>query len=133
LAPGATSFQIVDLGVPSGISDVSVATLAEAQDGSLWVGAESGLFHRTTDGHVARYGVADGLPADNVTVLIRSREDRLWVGTTAGVAAQALEPAAGGGLGVRIFARVEGVGVGHVSALIETPSGRIQVATGKGI
>ena len=62
-----------------------VRAFAEAPDGSMWVGMDSGLTHmgRTIHEHLNGDG---GLGSDSVRALLFDRDGNLWVGTDAGVA-----------------------------------------------
>jgi serine/threonine protein kinase/ligand-binding sensor domain-containing protein len=54
-------------------------------DGSLWFGANDGLWHVTTDGSQQRFSTSDGLPGDNITALTFNSAGGLWVGTETGL------------------------------------------------
>ncbi len=58
--------------------------LAEAGDGTLWVGTAKGLVH--LDGDVAtRYTVEEGLSHDRVNALAYGPDGHLWIGTADGI------------------------------------------------
>ena len=73
------TFTVRD-GLPS--SGISAAMLA--QDGSLWVGTESGAGHYT--GVWQAFGQVHGLPAGRVRAVAQSPGGKLWFGTEKGLA-----------------------------------------------
>lgn len=50
----------------SGLSNASIRSLAEAPDGSIWVGTSHGI-NRIKDGNIFSLGAADGLPSQEMT------------------------------------------------------------------
>ena len=63
-----------------------ISALAEARDGSWWVGTvNDGLFHLGTDGTTRIYDEENGLLRNNVRCLLLDDRDRLWVGTKFGL------------------------------------------------
>src|SRR5271168_2708421 len=69
----------------SGLTNLAVNTIAQDQDGFLWVATDNGLF-RYTGRHFQRFGREHGLPQDDVTGLAVSADGTLWAGTPIGVA-----------------------------------------------
>ncbi len=61
-----------------------VHTLRRTSDGSVWVGANNGLF-RFYRGSWLGVGEPEGLPALAVTSLVEDRQRRLWAGTGGGL------------------------------------------------
>lgn len=81
--PGRSVFRTYgrDQGFPSS----AIHTLAQDEDGFLWMGTENGLFRY--DGHATtRWGTADGLPSDWVLRLLPHPAGGFWVGTSLGLA-----------------------------------------------
>lgn len=64
-----------------------ISALAEAGDGSWWVGTlGSGLYHLAHDGSaIAEYDEENGLLQNNVRCLLLDDQDRLWIGTKLGL------------------------------------------------
>ena len=77
---GRESFRKVDLGLPDGHRWVVVLSLAEDQEGRLWVGTWEGLFVRTPDGRVKHYEISPSQGFDYIRALLLDTEGRLWVG-----------------------------------------------------
>lgn len=61
-----------------------ITALAEAPDGSLWIGSAGGGLVRWKAGRFHRYGPADGLHNERVKVLSLGADGRLWIGTDGG-------------------------------------------------
>jgi signal transduction histidine kinase/ligand-binding sensor domain-containing protein len=66
-------------------STISVASLLEDRNGSLWVGTYDHGLYRIHAGHAEHFGRADGLTSDTVDDLREDREGTLWVVTSNGV------------------------------------------------
>ncbi len=62
-----------------------VRALAEAADGTLWIGTTRGLL-RLRDGRFQLLGVRDGLPREFIISLKVAADGSLWVGTSNGAA-----------------------------------------------
>ncbi|MDE2406434.1 MAG: diguanylate cyclase [Xanthomonadaceae bacterium] len=62
-----------------------IRALAEAPDGSIWIGTNRGLA-KLKDGRFMRYGMKEGLPREFIISLFFSRDGSLWVGTSNGAA-----------------------------------------------
>lgn len=76
-------------GKPEGLSGDYVANLLQAQDGSMWIGADSnGLNHVLPDGKVEIWNHSNGLPNSSVTCLRQTRDGSLWVGYRNGTLAR---------------------------------------------
>jgi signal transduction histidine kinase len=98
-ADGRRVFRRIELPAPPEAhaqtpGDVSPAafvnSLLEDAEGSVWVGASTGLFRHTSDGRVLAYAVAP----NGVSSLGTDREGRLWVGFGDGLAVVRPEPLA---------------------------------------
>ena len=66
-----------------GLADDFVSTLAEDQEGSLWVGTRNGL-SQLSEIKIPTFGKAEGLSADVNISVAASRKGGLWVGTSHG-------------------------------------------------
>lgn len=86
-------FDPVDFGFPHQMPEGgSVSTLFLDHNGTLWVGAVSGLYGKARAGKWIRYTVADGLPAYYVNHLAADPAGRLWVCTRQGLARLVAKP-----------------------------------------
>ena len=61
-----------------------IEALHEDRFGTLWIGADNGLYRRWPDGRVIRYTKRDGFPDDYIHDLHEDRDGRLWVATRLG-------------------------------------------------
>ncbi|HEY4294376.1 hybrid sensor histidine kinase/response regulator [Luteibacter sp.] len=70
-----------------GLVDDDVRALAQARDGSIWVGTGGGLMHMQTDGSDMRDlpPGPDGPSTSSIRALHASDDGRVWIGTDAGV------------------------------------------------
>jgi diguanylate cyclase (GGDEF)-like protein len=76
-------------GKPEGLSGNYVGNLLQAQDGSMWIGADSnGLNHILPDGKVEVWNHSQGLPNQAVYSLLQTRDGSLWVGYRNGLLAR---------------------------------------------
>ena len=138
----------VEIGLPRAVeNDRIVRTVREDEAGVLWVGATSGLYARSPEGHVTRLTVANGLPADDILHVAADGVGRLWIATRQGLALLDREAALRGDTHVvrRVFTERDGlrnrnvrvvypdgpvlwVGtVGGVAEVALTPSGSLRV------
>lgn len=83
LVGSAKGFERVPLPIDG---PVAVSALAEAPDGSWWVGTfTEGLVHIPSSGRPKVYNEEHGLLRDNVRCLLVDNEGQLWVGTKLGI------------------------------------------------
>lgn len=61
-----------------------VVSLREDAEGSIWVGANGGLY-RLRETLFTSYGTPDGLSGDYVRAVLEDRDRRLWVGSASGL------------------------------------------------
>ena len=121
LAQPRAKLERVPMGdvVPAG---VAVSALVFDRDGSLLIGAETGLFRRHSDGTLERIVDAQGFPGA-VRCLLRDRRGSLWVGThfqgLFEVSADGQPPARV----LRHFSMENGLAGQHVTQLFETSDG----------
>ncbi len=74
----------VDAGIPNRYADDRfIHALAVDREGTLWIGAHSGLYRRFADGRLE--GTHGGLPHPDIRALLADREGRLWAGGWHGV------------------------------------------------
>jgi len=69
-----------------GLSSNLVYGLAQAPDGTLWVGTRGGGLNRIRNGQVTVYTSKNGLPSDFIGGLFLDDDGSLWVGTSGGLA-----------------------------------------------
>jgi diguanylate cyclase (GGDEF)-like protein len=83
----------VDPEVPGGLSDGVIGGLAEAADGTLWVGTFQSGVHRLNPGatRFRHYTREHGLPTLQIEVTEVSRDGRVWIGTGDGLVRYAPE------------------------------------------
>ena len=68
-------------GTPEGLSGNYTGNVLQAQDGTMWIGADDkGLDHRLADGRVEVWGPRNGLPNQAVYSMAQTRDGDLWVG-----------------------------------------------------
>ncbi|MFP5228212.1 MAG: diguanylate cyclase, partial [Acidobacteriota bacterium] len=76
-------------GKSEGLSGSYIGNVLEAQDDTLWIGADSnGLDHILPDGRVEVWDRRRGLPNQAVFALARARDGSIWVGYRRGALAQ---------------------------------------------
>jgi diguanylate cyclase (GGDEF)-like protein len=81
--------QFAVFGKREGLSGNYVGDILQAQDGTMWFGADSnGLNHLLADGRVEIWDRRRGLPAQAVYSLLQSRDGSLWVGYRRGALAR---------------------------------------------
>lgn len=119
LAEYARQAWVMENGLPQN----TVHALAQTRDGFLWVGTEAGLVR--FDG--TAFAVFDrtsspALPSGDIRCLLATGDGALWVGTGDGLAR--MKDGA-----VYLPGPHDGVPAGAVTALTETPEGRLRVET----
>jgi ligand-binding sensor domain-containing protein/signal transduction histidine kinase len=138
----------VEIGLPRAVeNDLIVHSVREDEAGVLWVGATTGLYARSPEGHVTRLTAANGLPADDILHVTADSVGRLWIATRQGLALLDREAALRGDTHVvrRVFTERDGlphrnvrvvypdgpvlwVGtIGGVAEAALTPTGRLRV------
>jgi signal transduction histidine kinase/ligand-binding sensor domain-containing protein len=113
-------------------------TLFHDRDGSLWLGAESGLFRRLPDGRVEAYGKAEGLPTwpdgpARIGAVFRDRDGRLWVGTWLGLCRLSAHPSPGKHSVEQVYTPRDGLNSRVVMALFQSQDGTVWVGTEFGL
>jgi signal transduction histidine kinase/ligand-binding sensor domain-containing protein len=73
------SFREIDLGVPADWRpSFSVESMAEAGDGSLWLGTSHGLLRRLPDGRVSQYSLRHNPKSDFIRLLLADKSGNIW-------------------------------------------------------
>lgn len=119
-------FEPVSLGSPG----VSVLSLAQAQNGGLWIGTyDRGVLHRQHDGSVdgASISMADGLPSNHIRALRETADGSLWIGTTNGLVRRTPDGA------YKQIAGLSGVPGGFVRGLAPAQNGGLWIALAQGL
>lgn len=76
-------------GTPEGLSGNYTGNVLQAQDGSMWVGADDrGLDHILANGRVEVWGPRNGLPNQAVYSMLQTRDGDMWVGYRRGTLAR---------------------------------------------
>lgn len=76
-------------GTPEGLSGNYTGNVLQAQDGTMWIGADNnGLDHLLADGRVEVWNQSRGLPNQAVYSILQRRDGSLWVGFQRGTIAQ---------------------------------------------
>ncbi|HEX4312015.1 MAG TPA: two-component regulator propeller domain-containing protein [Acidobacteriaceae bacterium] len=76
-------------GTPEGLSGNYTGNVLQAQDGTMWIGADDkGLDHLLPDGRVEVWGPRNGLPNQAVYSMVQTRDGDLWVGYRRGTLAR---------------------------------------------
>lgn len=70
-------------GMADGIPDQHLAAIAEAADGSMWIGSVQGIVH-LVDGRATHLTTTDGLSDYDVKSAFVDREQNVWIGTSTG-------------------------------------------------
>ncbi|MGA7522543.1 MAG: two-component regulator propeller domain-containing protein [Acidobacteriaceae bacterium] len=76
-------------GTPEGLSGNYTGNVLQAQDGTMWMGADNnGLDHVLADGRVEVWNQSRGLPNQAVYSILQRRDGSLWVGYQRGTIAE---------------------------------------------
>jgi ligand-binding sensor domain-containing protein/signal transduction histidine kinase len=74
------SFREVDLHLPQDLKpSFSLQSMAEGEDGSLWLGTTHGLLRRLPDGRVAQYSLRQNPVSDYVRHIMVDKSGNIWV------------------------------------------------------
>ncbi|HPC82079.1 MAG TPA: two-component regulator propeller domain-containing protein [Thermoanaerobaculaceae bacterium] len=120
------SFRVLDRAVVPELGENVIASLAEDDAGTLWIGTTLGLV-ALQDGVPAAFGASEGLPGRGVRAILPAGAGEVWLGTR------------GGGLGilssgrVRVVSVAQGLAHDGVWSLARTPDGEVWVATSGGV
>ncbi|HEX3661288.1 MAG TPA: two-component regulator propeller domain-containing protein [Acidobacteriaceae bacterium] len=76
-------------GTPEGLSGNYTANVLQAQDGTMWIGADNnGLNHLLADGRVEVWNQSRGLPNQAVYSILQRHDGSLWLGFQRGTIAE---------------------------------------------
>ncbi len=76
-------------GTPEGLSGNYDGNVLQAQDGTMWIGADdNGIDHLLPDGRIEVWNQRKGLPNQAVYSLLQTRDGSLWVGYRRGTLAR---------------------------------------------
>ncbi len=73
-------------GIRTSLANNAITRIAEAPDGTIWVGTRSGLSRWNQDGSFRSYWQQDGLPNTFINDLQWDQKGYLWISTDAGLA-----------------------------------------------
>jgi ligand-binding sensor domain-containing protein/signal transduction histidine kinase len=129
------SLRFVDIGIQvTNVydEDIIIYTMVEDDRGALWIGSQSGLFRRFTDGRVERYTTRNGLPQNRVAHLLKDHSGRLWAGIF-GLCRIVSEPNPDGTVVDRVFTKKDGLLNESITSIFQTSDGKLWVGTGGGL
>ena len=101
-------------------SALSVTSLIEDREGSVWVGTLDHGLYRIRAGVAEHFGDSDGLSGNSVTDIYEDREGIIWVSTSGGL--DALRR-----LAVSVFSTREGLPANDVEAVLPARDGSIWI------
>jgi signal transduction histidine kinase/ligand-binding sensor domain-containing protein len=70
--------------MPNSSPSLDVVALAEAADGSIWIGTDGNGLFRWQNNQCRRFTHPDGLPSHTIRSLLADRDGSLWIGTLDG-------------------------------------------------
>jgi signal transduction histidine kinase/ligand-binding sensor domain-containing protein len=90
--PGGAALREINLNLPEAWKPYLVRTIAEGNDGSLWLGTSYGLLRRLPDGRVAQYHLDRKAGPGNVHVVLADKDGYVWAAYTGGSFVMRPEP-----------------------------------------
>ena len=120
-------FVVFDRRTAPELRSPAILSLAEAPDGSLWMGTYGGGLTRLRDGRFTTFTTRDGLPNDFVWSVIVDRSGTPWLGTGGGGVARLRDGR------FETFGRAQGLADDYVTRLFEARDGTLYAATNGGI
>src|SRR5262249_906886 len=108
------TFQSSDIGLSSDTED---DTIVADRRGSLWIGAESGLYRRFPDGHTERYTTREGLPLNEIRAILEDREGQLWLATRLGLCELVSEPKPNRPIVSRVYTEADGLPSRNITSI----------------
>ena len=109
------------------IADNDFTAMAQAADGSIWVGTDTHGIYRLQGSHWTHLTTADGLVSNTIHCLYVDSHRRLWIGTNYGIDTPEETSA---GLRFAHFAAGDGLASDEVSSILEDREGNLWVASG---
>jgi ligand-binding sensor domain-containing protein/signal transduction histidine kinase len=126
-------FQVVPLNGPNPPGNQLIWVLLRDQAGSLWVGANDGLYQLSGTRPPIRFSTRHGLPSDTVQALAFDSRGRLWAGGPAGVSLLRTAPDANGNIVEQSFTIQDGLPGNTVKHLHPGEQGALWVGTTVGV
>lgn len=103
-----------------------ISALAQAADGSVWIGAENGGLFRWKDGQYFSFNQTNGVLSDRVRALCCASDGSIWIGTTEGLSRFQNGKFSN-------YTVADGLAHNVVRALCEDREGGIWIGTGDGL
>jgi ligand-binding sensor domain-containing protein/signal transduction histidine kinase len=119
-------FTVVDEPAAPELKHGWITALCTGQDGSLWVGLESGGVTRLKDGVFSHFTEADGLASSHIHCFFEAKDGTMWIGSRGG-----LNRYRGGQL--TGITQQQGLSDNFVQGISEDARGSLQVATRRGL
>ncbi len=88
--PDHPHYAIQHFGERFGLGSATILSMAQDQQGFLWIGTQTGLFRYDGNG-VTRFGRAEGLPGELVELIQAAPDGNLWVRARKGIARRVRE------------------------------------------
>ena len=123
---GDWNISRVEIGLPGEtLFADSLTSLVEGSDGSLWIGAMSGLYRLRPSGRPERYTKQEGLPDNHITSLLKDKSGQLWVGTLLGLCRIVADPQPNKQIVARVLTDKDGLLKQGVFELFQTSDGKL--------
>ena len=78
-------FNVLRRGRDNPYKFISVRTIYEDSDGTIWLGTNDEGLHKLTLDEQVVYNMQNGLPNNSIRAITRDKSGNLWIGTAAGV------------------------------------------------
>jgi ligand-binding sensor domain-containing protein/signal transduction histidine kinase len=132
--PAGWRFRRLEIGMPEGgVEPMRVNALLEDRRGTLWIGAESGLYRLLPNGTADRFTTGNGLPINSIHALLEDHLERLWVGTYGGLCRMTPDRTAFRRIVEHIYTAADGLANDDVMSLLESSTGKLWVGTAGGL
>ncbi len=117
----------VDIGLPHrGSEPATIRALHASRDGTLWVGAGSGLYRRSPDGQVVHFDRRNGLSGVDIRAILEEH-DRLWIGSRDGGLCLLTSAEDGSIVVTAKYGPREGLAATHVEAIWRSADGTMWI------
>ncbi|PWT92886.1 MAG: hypothetical protein C5B55_05475 [Blastocatellia bacterium] len=134
---GSVHFHEIDLGMRLGLASDNVAAILKDHQGALWIGKGGVLYRLLADGRVERYTQQNGLGSTAILSLLEDRDGNIWVGSQGGLGGTlrrlVTAPDPSRSIVARVYNENDGLPSMWVNSLLQTPDGRLWVATNFGL